>query len=55
MSSIYVHVDALVKIQKNIIRTISYSPYFAYTDGLFKELNILPIYKLMLQTAFSNV
>ena len=44
-----VHLDALVKIQKKIVRIITYSPYLAHTDELFKELNILPIHKLMLQ------
>ena len=44
-----VHLDALVKIKKKIVRIITYSPYLAHTDELFKELNILPIHKLMLQ------
>ena len=44
-----VHLDALVKIQKKIVRIITYSPYLAHTDELFKDLNILPIHKLMLQ------
>ena len=43
------HLDALVKIQQKIVRIITYSPYRAHTDELFKELNILPIHKLMLQ------
>ena len=34
---------------QNIVRIITYSPYLAHTDELFKELNILPIHKLMLQ------
>ena len=38
--------DALVKINKKII--ITYSPYLAHPDELFKDLNILPIHKLML-------
>ena len=44
-----VHLDALVKIQKKIVRIITYSPYLAHTDELFKDLNILPIHKLMIQ------
>ena len=40
-----VHLDALVKILKKYC----YSPYLAHTDELFKDLNILPIHKLMLQ------
>ena len=44
-----VHLDALVKIQKKNVRIITYSPYLAHTDELFKEFNILPIHKLMLQ------
>ena len=43
------HLDAFVKIQQKIVRIITYSPYRAHTDELFKELNILPIHKLMLQ------
>ena len=43
-----VHLDALVKILKKIVRIITYSPYLAHTDELFKDLNILPIHKLML-------
>ena len=37
-----VHLDALVKILKKIVHIITYSPYLAHTDELFKELNILP-------------
>ena len=44
-----VHLDALGKIKKKIVRIITYSPYLAHRDKLFKELNILPIHKLMLQ------
>ena len=47
MSNIYL--DALDKILKRIVCIITYSPYLAHTDELFKELNILPIHKLMLQ------
>ena len=44
-----VHLDVRVKIKKKIVRKITYSPYFAHTDELFQDLNILPIHKLMLQ------
>ena len=43
------HIDALLKIKKNNIRIITYSSYLAHTDEIFKELNILPVYKLILQ------
>ena len=41
-----VHLDDLVL--KNVC-IITYSPYLAHTDELFKDLNILPIHKVMLQ------
>ena len=44
-----VHLDAIVKIIKKNVCIITYSPYLAHTDELFKDLNILPIHKLMLQ------
>ena len=45
-----VHLYALVNIFFKIVRIITYSPYLAHTDELFKDLNILPIiHKLMLQ------
>ena len=37
------------KNTKKIVCIITYSPYLAHTDELFKNLNILPIHKLMLQ------
>ena len=40
--------DTLLKVKKNI-RMITYSSYLAHTDEIFKELNILPVYKLKLQ------
>ena len=43
------HLDSIVKIVLKIVRIITYSPYLAHTDELFKDLNILPIHKLMLQ------
>ena len=47
----HVHLDALVKILKKIVRVITYSPYLAHTDELYKDFKILPIHKLMLQRA----
>ena len=44
-----IHLDALLKVQKKIIGIITYSSYLAHTDEIFKELNILPVYKLKLQ------
>ena len=44
-----IHLDALIKIQKKIVRIISNSAFLAHTDELFKELNILPVHKLKLQ------
>ena len=44
-----VHLDALVQIKKKIVRIVTYSPYLALTDELFKDSNILPIHKLMIQ------
>ena len=41
--------DALIKIQKKIVRNMSNSAFLAHTDELFKELNILPVHKLKLQ------
>ena len=35
--------DPIYKIQKRVIRTITYSPYRSSTDILFSKLNILPL------------
>ena len=35
-----IHLDALIKIQKKIVRIVSNSAFLAHTDELFKELNI---------------
>ena len=45
----FIYLDALLKVRKKIIRIITYSSYLAHTDEIFKELNILPVYKLKLQ------
>ena len=42
-----IHLDALIKILKKIVRIISNSAFLAHTDELFKELNILPVHKNM--------
>ena len=47
-----IHLDALLKVQKKIIRIITYSSYLAHTDEIFKELNILPVYKLKFQRIY---
>ena len=44
-----IHLDALIKTKKKIVRIISNSSFLANTDELFKELNILPVHKLKLQ------
>ena len=44
-----IHLDALIKIKKKIVRIISNSAFLAHTDELFKEFNILPVHKLKLQ------
>ena len=38
-----VYLDALVKIQKKCVRTISFSEFLAPTHPLFKRLNILKL------------
>ena len=37
-----------LKLKKSI-RILTYSSHLAHTDEIFKELNILPVYKLKLQ------
>ena len=39
----------LAKSQNKIVRIITYSPYLAHTEPLFKELNILTLQKLVIQ------
>ena len=46
------HIDPLIKLQKKIIRIITFSPYLAHTEPLFKELNILPFPKVVISFYF---
>ena len=41
--------DPLIKLQKKIIRLITFSTYTEHTIPLFLELNILPFKKLVIQ------
>ncbi len=41
------YLDPIIKLQKKIIRIISSASYLATTDPLFKNLNILPLKKLV--------
>ena len=43
------YLDPLIKIQKKIVRIITFSPYLCHTDPIFKDLNLLPISKLVTQ------
>ena len=36
-----VHLDPIIKIQKKIVRTITFSHYLAHTEPIFDTLNIL--------------
>ena len=38
-----------IESSQKSFRIITYSSYLAHTDEIFKELNILPVYKLKLQ------
>ena len=40
--------DPLIKLQKKIIRVITYSQYLAHTNDLFVQLQILPFKKLVI-------
>lgn len=42
------YISSLIKLQKKVVRIITFSPYLAHTASLFKELNILPLKKLYL-------
>ena len=44
-----VHLDALIKIQKKFVRTISLFEFFAPTHPLFERLNILKFDNLVIQ------
>ena len=41
--------DPLIKVQKKIVRVMTFSPYLSYTDPIFRDLNILPFSKLVTQ------
>ena len=41
--------DPLIKVQKKIVRVITFSPYLSHTDPIFRDLNILPFSKLVTQ------
>ena len=43
------YLDPLIKVQKKIVRVITFSPYLSHTDPIFKDLNILPFSKLVTQ------
>ena len=42
------HLDSLIKLQKKIIRIISFSPYKSHTDPLFKNMKILSLDKIVI-------
>ena len=45
-----IHLDPLLKVKKKIFESLPIlTSYLAHTDEIFKELNILPVYKLKLQ------
>ena len=39
------HLNSLFLLQKQIIRIMTFSPYLAHTDTIFKDLTILPLNK----------
>ena len=41
------HLRPLLLLQKNIVRIMTFSTYYAHTDPLFKDLKILTIDKLV--------
>ena len=43
------HLDPIIKLQKKIIRLITFSSYTAHTSTLFIELNILHLKNLVIQ------
>ena len=43
-----IYLDPLIKLQKKIIRVITFSQYLAHTNDLFVQLQILPIKKLVI-------
>ena len=51
----YVHLDALVKIFLKIVHIITYSPYLAHTDELFKAGLAGGIYRRYLPPVFTGM
>ena len=43
-----IYLDPLIKLQKKIIRVITFSQYLAHTNDLFVQLQILPFKKLVI-------
>ena len=43
------YLDPLIKVQKKIVRIITFSPYLSHTDPIFRDLNILPFFELVTQ------
>ena len=43
-----IYLDPLIKLQKKIIRVITFSQYLAHTNDLFVKLQILPFKKLII-------
>ena len=43
-----IYLDLLIKLQKKIIRVITFSQYLAHTNDLFVQLQILPFKKLVI-------
>ena len=42
-----VHLDPIIKIQKKIVRTITYLHYLAHTEPIFDTLNVLNFHNLV--------
>ena len=43
------HLNSLFLLQKKILRIMTFSPYLAHTDPLFKSLEILPIDNIFIE------
>ena len=41
------YLDPLIKVQKKIVRVITFSQYLSHTDPIFRDLSILPFSKLV--------
>ena len=46
-SACQTHLHPLLLTQKKVIRVITFSPYIAHKDPIFKHLNIIPLNKLI--------